>query len=147
MDEKVVLSGLWVSTLFVFTYVDVIGFWRKDIINGALAGKVPGTGFGIDQAFLTLSTGYIVVPSLMVAASLLAPARVNRLVNLIVSLLYLASVVATAASEHWTYYILGSSVEVVLLLAIAGTAWTWRQHPRTRLQAASSPSAPTHVPR
>jgi hypothetical protein len=62
VDEKVVLSGLWVSTLFVFAYVDIFGFWRADIIQGALAGEVPGVGFSINQRFLSLTTVYILVP-------------------------------------------------------------------------------------
>ena len=38
VNVKVVLSGLWVSMLFVFAYVDIFGFWRADVINGALDG-------------------------------------------------------------------------------------------------------------
>jgi hypothetical protein len=34
--------------------------------------------------------------------------------------------VATAVGETWIYYVLGSVVEVLLLLAVAGVAWTWR---------------------
>lgn len=67
----------------------------------------------------------------MVVVSLLAPARANRIANLIVSVLYLASIVATVIGETWIYYILGSVVEVVLLLAIASLAWTW---PRRSVQ-------------
>jgi hypothetical protein len=126
VSEKVVLSGLWTSMLFVFAYVDIFGFWRADVIEGALAGEVPGVGFEIDQTFLTLTTLYVLVPSLMVVASLLAPARINRVLNIVVSLLYAASVVATVIGESWIYYLLGSAVEVVLLLAIARVAWTWR---------------------
>ena len=62
----------------------------------------------------------------MVVVSLLAPARANRVANIIVSLLYLASIVATVVGETWIYYILGSVVEMVLLLAITRVAWTWR---------------------
>lgn len=119
------LSGLWISLLFVFAYVDILGFWRADVINGALAGEIPGAGYRIDQTFLTLATIYVLVPSLMVVVSLLAPASANRVANIIVSLLYVASVVATVVGETWAYYILGSIVEVVLL-AIARVAWSWR---------------------
>jgi hypothetical protein len=35
VDTKVVLSGCWISTLFVFAYVDIFGFWRADVIDGA----------------------------------------------------------------------------------------------------------------
>lgn len=125
VEVKVVLSGLWTAMLFVFAYVDIFGFWRADVINGALAGTVPGSGFTIDQSFLVYTTIYVLVPSLMVAFSLLAPARINRPVTLVVSLLYAASVVAAAIGDGWYYYGLGSAVEVLLLLAIARVAWAW----------------------
>lgn len=83
-DVKVVLAGLWVSMLFVFAYVDILGFWREDVIRGALHGQVPDLGPEINQAFLALATVYVLVPSIMVAGSLLAPARINRPANLVV---------------------------------------------------------------
>jgi hypothetical protein len=128
-DVRLVLSALWISTLFVFAYVDIFGFWRADVIEGALAGEVPGTGFEIDQTFLALTTAYVLVPSLMVVVSILAPARVNRVLNIVVSLLYAVSVVVTVIGETWLYYLLGSAVEVLLLLALARVAWTWRAWP------------------
>jgi hypothetical protein len=125
VDVKVALSGLWISMLFVFAYVDIFGFWRADVIEGALAGHVPGVGLDIDQTFLFLTWLYILVPSLMVVVSLLAPAKVNRVANVVVSLLYAASIVATIVGESWIYYMLGSVVELVLLLSIARVAWAW----------------------
>jgi hypothetical protein len=129
VDTKLVLSGLWISMLFVFAYVDIFAFFRADIINGALAAKMPGSGFEIGQRFLALTTIYVVIPSLMVVASLLAPARINRTVNIVVSLIYAASVIAAMIGESWAYYIIGSGVEVVLLLTIARVAWTWPRGP------------------
>jgi hypothetical protein len=129
VDVKIVLSGLWVSMLFVFAYVDISGFWRADVINGALHGKVPGPGFAIDQTFLALTTVYIMIPSLRVAVSLLAPARINRTTNVVVSLLYVVSVVLSILGETWIYFILGSIVEVVLLLTVARVAWAWPSRP------------------
>ena len=67
--------------LFVFAYVDIFGFWRTDIIQGALAGEVPGAGAVISQTFLTLTTLYVLIPSLMVGFSLVAPTRFNRPTN------------------------------------------------------------------
>ena len=115
--------------LFVFAYVDIFGFWRADVINGALHGKVPRAGFAIDQTFLALTTVYILIPSLMVAVSLLAPARINRPTNVVVSLLYVVSVVLSILGETWVYFILGSVVEVALLLTIARVAWAWPSRP------------------
>jgi len=129
VDVKVMLSGLWVSMLFVFAYVDIFGFWRADVIEGALAGKVPGPDFKINQSFLLFTTMYILVPSLMIIVSLIAPATINRTANIVASLIYAASVVVAVIGESWWYYIVGSVVEVMLLLAIARVAWTWPRHP------------------
>ena len=127
VDVKIVLSGLWISLLLVFAYVDIFAFWRADVINGALVGEVPGTDFEVNQAFLALTTIYILIPSLMVVVSLLARPTVNRTINIVVSLLYLATVVAASIGEEWLYYLLGSVVEGILLLGIARVAWTWPQ--------------------
>lgn len=129
VDVKVVLSGLWISMLFVFAYVDIFGFFRADIINGALIGKVPGPGFKINQSFLLFTTMYILIPSLMIIVSLASPAKINRTANLVASLIYAASVVVGVLGESWWYYIVGSVIEVLLLLAIARVAWTWPARP------------------
>jgi hypothetical protein len=63
----------------------------------------------------------------MVVVSLLARPTVNRLINIVVSLLYLATVAASSIGEEWLYYLLGSVVEGILLLGIARVAWTWPQ--------------------
>lgn len=126
VNERIVLSGLWICMLFVFAYVDIFGFMRADVINGILDGKVSSTGLGIDQTFLTLTVLFILIPTLMVAFSLLARAKVNRVVNIVVSVLYVASIVAMTIGEIWVYYILGSVVEVAILLTITGIAWRWR---------------------
>lgn len=125
VDVKIVLSGLWITMLFVFAYVDIFGFWRADVLHGALDGEVPGIGFSINQAFLVLTTLYILIPSLMVIVSLLAPAKINRRANIVVSLIYAATVALSIIGETWVYYILGSAVEVLLLLTIARVAWAW----------------------
>ena len=144
VDVKVVLSSLWVAMLFVFAYVDIFTFFRADMINGALAKEVPGSGFTINQRFLALTTLYIVVPSLMVAVSVLAPARPNRIANLVVSVIYLLTVAAAMVGESWVYYLLGSAVEIVLLLVIARTAWAW---PRDHAAPEVRSSAPSEAER
>ncbi len=124
-DVKLVLSGLWIAMMFIFAYVDIFTFWRADAINGALEGEVPGAGFTINQTFLALTTLYVIIPSLMVVVSLLAPARINRTANIAASVIYALTVFGAAVGETWWYYILGSVVEVLLLLTIARVAWKW----------------------
>lgn len=130
VDVKVVLCGLWVTTLLVFAYVDIFGFYRADVIRGVLAGEVSGTGFAIDQTFLVLTTLYIVVAASMVVVSLLARARVNRIANIVVSLIYAVTAAATLIGETWVYYITGILIQVALLLVITRIAWAWPRSTR-----------------
>lgn len=125
IDVKLVLSALWIAMLIVFAYVDIFGFLRADALRAALDGKMATTGFTIDQVFLVFTTVYILIPTLMVVLSLVLRPRVNRIVNIVVALVYAVSIIASCIGETWAYYFLGSAVEVVLLIAIVRTAWTW----------------------
>ena len=39
--------------------------------------------------------------------------------------LYMTSVIVSCIGEPWAYYLLGSFIEVLLLVGIAVTAWRW----------------------
>ena len=125
VDVKLVLSALWITMLFVFAYVDIFAFFRADVLEAALDGEIATTGFTVNQLFLTYTLVYILLPALMVVLSLVLPPRVNRMVNIVVSLLYVVTIIGGAIGETWAYYIIGSIVEVMLLAAIARTAWYW----------------------
>jgi hypothetical protein len=43
IDVKLVLSALWITMLFVFAYVDIFGFYRADVLDAALDGKIATT--------------------------------------------------------------------------------------------------------
>ena len=82
-------------------------------------------GFAVNQIVLTSFLIYVLPPVLMVVLSLLLTPRVNRIVNIVVSLLYLITIIGSCIGETWAYYLLGSFIEVILLVAIARTAWKW----------------------
>jgi hypothetical protein len=125
VDVKLVLCALWIAMLFVFAYVDIFASLRADVLKAALDGKVATTGFTVNQVFLTLTLIYILLPTLMVVLSLLLKPRVNRIINIVVSTFYIITIIVAAIGETWVYYFLGSAIEVILLVAIARTAWKW----------------------
>jgi hypothetical protein len=86
---------------------------------------VATTDFAVNQIFLSSTLIYILLPTLMVVLSLVLKPRVNRIANIVVSLLYMASIIVSCIGEQWVYYILGSIIEAILLLAIARSAWKW----------------------
>jgi hypothetical protein len=125
VDVKLVLSALWVAMMLVFAYGDIFGFFRADFLKAALKGEVATMGFAINQGFLIFTMGYILPGALMVILSLVLKPRVNRIVNIVVGLVYLISIIGFCIGETWVYYLLASFVEVVLLAAIVRTAWKW----------------------
>lgn len=111
--------------LLLFAYVDIFGFYRADVLQLALDGKIATTEFTVNQSFLTYTLVYILIPVLMVILSLLLKPRINRVANIAISLIYIATIIGGAIGEEWAYYLIGSVVEVILLAVIARTAWKW----------------------
>lgn len=122
INPRVKIAALWASMLFIFVYVDLFSMYRQDIRADIEAGKM--FAFTIGQGFLLGVTAYILVPSLLLFLSLVLPAQVARMTNIVVAALY-ALTVAGGAIGEWNYYILGSVAEVGVLVAVVYYAWTW----------------------
>jgi Family of unknown function (DUF6326) len=124
VNVRIKISALWTSMLFVFAYVDLFSLYRPDFRADLEAGEIGG--FTVDQSFLLGTTVYVVIPSLMLFCALILRPRVNRIANIVLSIMYALTSVGGAIGE-WNYYILGSAIEVALLAAIVYYAWTpWR---------------------
>jgi Family of unknown function (DUF6326) len=121
VNPRLIVASLWTSMLFVFAYVDIFGFFRADVLQASLAGKV--AVFEVNQTFLALTTLYILIPALMVFLTLVLPSKVNRWLNILLAVVYALSIIASCIGETWIYYLLGSGIEVVLLAMIAWRSW------------------------
>lgn len=125
LDPRLKISALWISTLFVFAYVDVFSLYRPDVRARLDEGKVHE--FAVSETFLFLTTLYIVIPSLMVALTLLMPAVLNRNVNIAVAAIYIFTIVGSAIGDWW-YFVFGSVVEAVLLVGVILVARSLTRH-------------------
>ena len=123
INVKLKISALWIAMLFTFAYVDIFSLQRPGIIQGIMAGKM--SVFQINQVFLFFTTLYILIPSMMVFLSLVLNPKVNRWTNIIVSMLYIVSILGSCIGEIWAYYIFGSIVESLLLSLVIWYAWKW----------------------
>lgn len=126
VNVRLKLSALWTSMLLVFAYVDLFSLYRPDFRADLEAGQIDG--FTVNPAFLLGTTAYVVIPTLMVFGALILRPRVNRIANIALSIMYAVTIIAGAIGE-WTYYVLGSAIEVALLAAITYYAWTWPKQP------------------
>ncbi len=117
------ISALWIATLFLFAYGDIFGFFKPGQIEEVIAGEIAGVE--ITEVFLLAASLYIAIAAVMVFLSLVLPPTVNRWTNIVLPILYVVSVVASAIGETSAYFLFLSVVECALLLLIAWHAWTW----------------------
>jgi CHASE2 domain-containing sensor protein len=124
INIKMKLSGLWVTVMFLFAYVDIMGKYQPGHIEDIMAGEV--AGMQITQVWIL---GVIIIMTtaiLMVFLSLTLKPKANRWANIIVGIFHIVFVIsALFIGESWAYYKFGSIVEVVLLSLIVVYAWKW----------------------
>jgi hypothetical protein len=131
------LAPLWASLMFVYAYVDILGFYEPGTIEDILAGTV--WQFDISQTWAVGALALMVVPALMVFLSVALPARMNRMTNIIVATVYVLVAVGNAIGESWTYYHgFAAVVEVAVLALVIRYSWTW---PRAESPASSDREA------
>jgi Family of unknown function (DUF6326) len=116
------ISALWIGMLFLFAYGDIFGFFKPGQIEDVLAGTI--SGIEITQGFLVAVSVYIAIASLMIFLTLVVRPAVCRWINVVLAIVYVASIVAAAVGED-AYYLFLSAVEIALLVLIVVYAWTW----------------------
>ncbi len=123
IDVKVKLAALWASVMFIYVYVDIVGFYKPGVVEDILNKKVGP--LDISQTWAIGALGLMIIPSLMVFLSVALPARVNRMANLIVGAFFLFVSIVNVVGESWAYIYLGAAVEAVILVLILRHAWRW----------------------
>lgn len=118
------LSALWTSILFLYIYADYFELY--------VPGKVKNLfntveGFNSPSSLLVASI-VIAIPIVMIVLCLLLEAKISRLLNIIVGVLF-TLLVMLAGSEAFTewhaFYVLYSLLEAILTIAVIWTAWKW----------------------
>jgi len=117
------ISALWIAMLFLFAYGDIFGFFAPGQIEEVIGGEI--SGIEITQVFLFVVSLYIAIASAMVFLSLVLAPKVSRWTNVVLPILYVVSIVASAIGETSAYYWFLSIAESALLLLIVWYAWTW----------------------
>jgi uncharacterized protein DUF6326 len=116
------ISALWIAMLFLFAYGDIFGFFAPGHIEEILGGEI--SGITITQAFLFSVAVYVAIASVMVFLTLVLRPSVTRWMNIVLPILYVISIVASAIGES-AYFIFLSITEAALLLLVVWYAWTW----------------------
>ncbi|GAB3433553.1 hypothetical protein GCM10027517_00590 [Phycicoccus ginsengisoli] len=138
---RVRLAAAWTSFMFLYAYVDILGFYTPGTITDILDGKVHT--FDLSQTFSISALALVAIPIFMVVLSTTLAARANRITNLVVASLYVPATVFNVAGGFYLYYYgCGVVLELVLLALILRYAWTW---PRTATVATSPGRQAVHA--
>jgi hypothetical protein len=121
------LAVLWGTVMFMYVYVDIIGFFKPGLIADILVGKV--WVFDITQMWLLSTLMLMTIPVVMIFLSLALPAKANRYTNIGLGAFHILLALGTAMGEINAYYLFGSAVEIVLLVMIVRIAWKWPRVP------------------
>ena len=123
VNLKVKLATLWASFMFVYTYVDYFHLYMPGSLKDILAGKV--FVFDISALFLLIAMVFVAIPTLMIFLSVALPAKVNRLTNIVVAIVFIPYMLFNLAGEAWVHMYLAAAIEVWLLCLIIRHAWQW----------------------
>ena len=122
IPTRLKLSALWVSVMFLYVYVDILGFYEPGTMAGILEGRV--WVLEITQSWALAALVLMAIPSLMVSISLMAPVAFVRWANLSVGSAFVVVTIGNAVGESWAYYWIGAALETVLLLIVIRYSWT-----------------------
>ncbi|NUU05257.1 DUF6326 family protein [Leifsonia sp. C5G2] len=123
------IAAAWTSFMFLYVYVDVLNFYKPDVVAEILDGRI--WRFEVTPPLLTGILASVMIPALMVALSVILPPRGNRIVNTVVATLYAPFTVfnvAGATAEWLPFYALSIGAELALLVLIV--RWAWMAVPR-----------------
>ena len=116
------ISALWVVLLFLYAYGDIFGFFKPGQIEDVVSGEI--SGIDITEGFLFAASVYVAIASVMIFLTLVLRPAAARRSNLLLAIVYIATIVAAAIGES-AYYWLLSVVEIAALALVVRYAWTW----------------------
>lgn len=125
---KLKLSALWASVMFCYIYGDYFGLYVPGTLKSMLDGKMGPLG-STTQGVLLGTTALMVIPSLMPLLSLMLRPSLNRIVNIVLGIVY-SIVMLVSLPEAWRFYQVIGVVEILLTGLVVWHAWTWPREPQ-----------------
>jgi hypothetical protein len=124
INIKIKLSALWTSLMFCYIYGDYFELYVPNKVKGLIDGNNM-----LDSPFkLFLATLLLVVPALMIFLSLILLPGINRILNIILGIVFTTIMVLiglTSLTSWLTFYAFLAAIESVITLTIIFQAWNW----------------------
>ncbi|KZN66446.1 hypothetical protein N473_08630 [Pseudoalteromonas luteoviolacea CPMOR-1] len=128
VNIKIKLCALWSAVMSLYIYCDYFELYTPTKIESMINGT---TIFGAgDQTVLLGLSSIMLVTSLMICLSVLLPAKINRILNIMVGLIMTVMLMFLAYAVGWYFYKMYAVVESILTMVIVWLAWKWPEEPK-----------------
>ena len=124
VNIKLKLAALWASTTFCYIYGEYFELYTPGKVDSLLIGK----NILDNPVKLLVASIILVVPSVMVAASVLLPPKVNRTMNIIFGAVFTIMMLfigINSLTEWYSFYVFLAFVESILTFLIVRYAIKW----------------------
>lgn len=118
-DIRIILSGLWTSTMLIYLLGDVIRIFAGDFTSGEMEGMPVSPNVWIVAAAMML------IPILMVFLSLVLGYRVNRILNIAIAALFFIFNLYGLPGYPGLYDKFLLAVSLIFNLMTIWYAWKW----------------------
>jgi len=124
VNIKIKLAALWASVTLCYLYGDYFELYTPDKVNSLITGEN-----NLDSPIKLLTASVVLaISSVMVAASIILKAKINRILNIIFGTLFTLMMVAIgifSTHEWYLFYVFLAFLESILTALIVWYAWKW----------------------
>ena len=118
-DQRIILSGLWVSLMLIYLLGDVIRIFAGDYTAGVMDGaQVP-------SSMWTVAAAMMLIPILMVFLTLVLGYKVDRILNIVVAVVFFIFNLYGIPGYPGLYDRFLLAVSLVFNIMTVWYAWKW----------------------
>ena len=125
LNTKVKLAALWTSFMMLYIYADIFSFYRPGYLRHIEEGFMGP--LLANQTNLAVAGLLMAIPALMIAFSVTLKTKGSKIVNIVVSILYIFVNIGNLVGETWIYYLFYGAIEIAINLYIIYIAFKWKQ--------------------
>lgn len=129
INIKLRLAALWTSLLFCYIYGDYFELY----VPGKTQGILSGSSMLATPVKLLTASIVLLIPSLMIFASVLLKPFINKWLNIVIASLMglITLLVGLVSFSEWRiFYVIYAFVETIIAIIIVYQAWHWRKTSR-----------------
>ncbi len=124
VNIKIKLSALWTSVVLCYLYGDYFELYTPGKVNSLITGD----NVLDSPTTLLIASVVLAIPAVMVAASILLSAKINRILNILIGTLFTVMMVfigIMSTNEWYLFYVFLAFLESIITGLIVWYAWKW----------------------